>query len=157
MAKKKAASPVGKKSAATKTTLAPPPFPLAMVICDGIHRDPGTKKLTLLGCFSVIGVTELPAVHPSMGLYIELTNGRGKVPLLCRLVDANEEFEPLWEYKGETEIEDPRVVLQIALKMEDVRFSRAGEYRIQLFACNEFLMERRVLVHNLSSKSTQKE
>lgn len=157
MAKKKAASPVGKKSRATKATLAPPPFPLAMVICDGIHKDPGTNKLTLLGCFSVIGVTKLPAVHPSMGLYIELTNGRGIVPVLCRLVDADEEFKPLWEHKGEIEIQDPRVVLQIALQMEGVVFSRAGEYRIQLFACNEFLMERRVLVHNLSNKSTQKE
>jgi hypothetical protein len=155
MAKKKAEGRITKKST-SKSKLAPPPFPLAMVVCDGIHRDPGTGKLTLLGCFSVIGVAELPAVHESMGLYIELTNGRGKVPFLCRLVDANEDLEPLWEHKDEIEIEDPRVVLQIALPIQNVLFSQAGEYRIQLYACNEFLMERRVLVHSLSSESTKK-
>ena len=106
---------------------------------------------------SVIGVSELPAVHERMGLYIELTNGRGIVPILCRLIDANEDFEPLWEHKGEIEIEDPRVVMQITLPINNVVFLRTGEYRIQLFACNEFLMERRVLVHNLNSKSTNKE
>jgi hypothetical protein len=32
----------------------PPPYALALVICDAIWHDPGTGKRTILGCFSSI-------------------------------------------------------------------------------------------------------
>ena len=58
---------------------------------------------------------EFPAVHPIMGLYAELMNGRGKVPFTVRLVDANEEFDSLCEITGEIDFPDPRMVIQLTL------------------------------------------
>ena len=37
------------------------PVALAMVLCDGIHIDPGTGKRTLLGLFNSACSPELPA------------------------------------------------------------------------------------------------
>jgi len=124
----------------------PPPYPLAMVVCDNIHRDPGTGKVFLLGSFSTIHATNFPARHALMGLYVELTNGRGKVPVRIRLIDANEEREPLWEEINEFEFPDPRMVLQIVSYLAGITFPEPGEYRFQVFASGEFLMERRLLV-----------
>jgi hypothetical protein len=120
----------------------PPPYPLAMVVCDNIHRDPGSAKLFLLGCFSTIHAVSFPATHGVMGLYVELTNGRGTVPLRIRLVDANEDREPLWEENHEVEFPDPRMVMQLVSLLAGITFPEPGEYRFQIFASGEFLMER---------------
>jgi len=127
----------------------PPPVPLAMVVCDYIHRDPGSGKLFILGCFSTIHAAKFPATHGVMGIYVELTNGRGKVPIHARLIDANEEREPLWETRDEVEFNDPRIVMQMAFLLGGITFAEPGEYRCQIFACGEFLMERRILVNQL--------
>jgi hypothetical protein len=124
----------------------PPPYPLALVVCDNIHRDPGTGKVCLLGCFSVIHAKEFPATHPLIALYVSITNGRGTVPVRVRLVDANEERAPIWEEEGEIELVDPRVVAEICYHLAGLTFDEPGEYRFQLFASNEFLMERRILI-----------
>lgn len=152
MAKKKTVSSKGgKKSPKTEKKTeqvrsVPPPFPLAMVICDNIHRDPGSGKLFILGCFSIIGTETVPATHPLMGLYIELTNGRGNVKFKVQLVDAEEVWPPIWTSEAEINFDGPRAVAQLAFMAHNVSFERAGEYRFQLFACDEFLMERRVLL-----------
>jgi hypothetical protein len=124
----------------------PPPYPLAMVVCDNIHRDPGTGKPFLLGCFSVIHAKEFPAIHPLLALYVSVTNGRGTVPFKVQLVDANEERDPIWVVEDEVEFADPRMVVDIYFLLCNLTFVEPGEYRFQLFASNEFLMERRVLV-----------
>lgn len=127
----------------------PPPYPLAMVVCDYIHRDPGTAKPTILGCFSVIHAIKFPATHSMMGLYIEVTNGRGKVPFRVQLIDADEEREPIWFVEDELEFPDPRMVMQMNFLLGGVTFAAPGEYRFQLFASGEFLMERRILINQL--------
>ena len=124
----------------------PPPYPLAMVVCDNIHRDPATGKPYLLGCFSVIHAAEFPAVHRGMALYVSVTNGRGVVPYKIQLVDANEEREPIWSVEDQLEFSDPRLVMEMCFYLVNVRFDEPGEYRFQLFASDEFLMERRVLI-----------
>ena len=69
------------------------PFPLAMVICDAVWRDPATGKWTLLGCFSAIEARVFPCFRPNLAVFVSLTDGRGKTPLKLRLVDVNEEQE----------------------------------------------------------------
>jgi hypothetical protein len=124
-----------------------PPYPLAMVVCDAIWKDPGTGKAFLLGLFSVIHAESFPAVHPIMAIHVAITDGRGKLPIRLKLVDANdEEREPLFDGSQEVEFRDPRQITEIAYHLLNVRFETPGEYRFQLFAGTEFLMERRVLV-----------
>lgn len=124
----------------------PPPYPLALIICDGLHRDPGTKKVFLLGCFSTVIARSFPTVHPVMYLYCALTDGRGKVPVRIKLVDADEERSPIWEETFESEFADPRSVNETYWQILNTTFPEPGEYRFQVFAAGEFLMERRIMV-----------
>jgi hypothetical protein len=79
-------------------------------------------------------------------LYITVTDGYGTVRIGARLVDADEERDAIWEDEHEVEFEDPRTVADIAFLIADATFPQPGEYRFQLFAAGEFLMERRIVV-----------
>jgi hypothetical protein len=124
----------------------PPPYPLAMVICEGIWHDPGSGKRFLLGCFSTIGARQFPAVHPTIAIYVAISNGHGKVPFKAQLVDADEEHDPLWIVEGEIELDDPRAVAELDFVVAGMSFPAPGEYRVQFHACGEFLIERRLML-----------
>jgi hypothetical protein len=130
----------------TQPTDVVPPYPLAMVVCDAIWRDPGTGKQTLLGLFSTIHASEFPTVHPIMALHIALTDGHGKTPIRVRLIDASEQHDPLFEQEQEVEFQDPRVTVNVDIHLSGLRFEAPGEYRFQLYAGATPLMERRILV-----------
>ncbi len=123
-----------------------PPYPLAMVICDAIWRDPGTGKRVLLGLFSMLQVREFPATHPMMAVHVALTDGHGKVKMRLRLVDANEEGQPLFEGVEEVDFADPMTIAEIDFGITNIRFEMPGEYRLQLLAGDEPLMERKIFV-----------
>ncbi len=121
------------------------PYPLAMVICDLAWRDPATGKSTLLGCFSAEMAPTFPLSVLSLGLYVAITDGRGKIPVRIRIIDVDEDREAILDSEVEVEFTDPRMIMEICLNVPGVTFPDPGEYRCQAFANNEFLMERRIL------------
>jgi len=127
----------------------PPPYALAIVICDAIWRDPGTGKRLIIGCFSVLNAHEFPATQPMMAVYVSLTNGRGQVPLRIQLVDADEEREPIFSAEMDTEFTDPRMIAEVDCIMMGVTFPQPGEYRMQVFASGQFVIERRIVVQQI--------
>jgi hypothetical protein len=123
----------------------PPPNALAMIVCEGLWRDPA-GKLFILGCLSEINFDVFPAVQTVLAVHIAMTSGRGRVPFRVRLVDADEEREPVWTTEGEIGLDHPRIVAEVDLVMKDITFPEAGEYRVQLFAGGELIVERRLNV-----------
>jgi hypothetical protein len=121
------------------------PYPLAIVICDLAWRDPGTGKATLLGCFSALMGPDFPLSVASLGLYIALTDGRGTIPIRIRMIDVDESRDPVVESEVEVEFSDPRMIAEICLNMQGLVFPEPGEYRCQVFAGNEFLLERKIV------------
>lgn len=125
------------------------PFPLAMVVCDFVYRDPYTGKYTLIGMFSTISGITFPLIHPHLFVYASLTGGRGKIPFRLEVVDADEDTEPLAELTGEVDFkDDPRAVQELAFAFSGLEFPKPGEYRLALYANDEFMVERRLLVFN---------
>lgn len=122
------------------------PYPLAMVVCDMIWEDRTTGKYFLLGTFSEIYASSFPAVHPSLCVYTELTDGLGTMPVRIRIVDVDEKGEEIASSQSDVTFEDPRSILQASVLLRQLRFPEPGEYRIQLFAGGEFLIERRIFV-----------
>jgi hypothetical protein len=129
------------------------PYALAMVVCDFVWRDPATGKCTILGTFSSIGAPAFPCSHPLMAVFVTVTDGRGKTPVKLRLIDADEENEPLFEGEVEVEWTDPRMIVEMIFVVQGIAFPAPGEYRFQLFSNSVPLMERRIVV--LESKPKQ--
>jgi hypothetical protein len=123
-----------------------PPIPLALLVCDWAHRDPGNGKWTLLGLFSVIATREIPFTHPVFFVYFAFTDAKSKVPLKIRLVDVNEDRAPLIELLADIDSTDPLAVNEVVAPIPVAVFLEYGEYRLQVFTYDELLIERRIMV-----------
>jgi hypothetical protein len=121
-----------------------PPFALSMIICDAVHLDPGTGKAYILGCFGSVGADRFPASHPSMTVFAEVTECRGKMPFLVRVIDVDERQEPVAEAETELNTPDPLAITMLVLRLEEMVFPEPGEYRVQLVSGDVPLMERRL-------------
>lgn len=119
------------------------PYVLAMILCDRIHRDPTSGKPYLLGCLTELQFKELPATYSSIGLYVELTDGRGTMDFHVDLVSVDEEYT-IGRVGGEITFVDPLGVLEIGMSLEEVVIPHAGEYRVRLFVENQLMLERRL-------------
>jgi hypothetical protein len=122
------------------------PLPLAMVICDAVYEDPITRKKTILGTFSALSVDEVPALIPQICAYAALTDTRGMCEVRAVIVDADEENPPLAEEKYLLEFSGPLTVLEIVFAFTGVLFPSEGVYRVQLFAGDQLLIERKISV-----------
>ncbi len=126
--------------------LSPTPMPLTLLICDAAHCDPSTGKWSLLGLFNSIHSVDFPCLHPELVAYLALTDANGKVALRFQIIDEQEIAEPLIVLDAELTADDPRQVAEIVIPLRDVVFPSAGDYRLQVFGCRHFLLERRITV-----------
>lgn len=133
------------------------PYALAMVIADQIYIDPATGKRSILGCFSAIHSHSFPAIYPVISVMMQLTDGRGKVPLRFRLVDADEENVIFESDIMELPFADSRAIMDIAFVVQNAVFPVPGEYRLQLLANDEYVMERRLILIQLPASSLPNE
>jgi hypothetical protein len=124
------------------------PLGLGMILADFVWRDPSTGKCTILGAFDVVHSMRFPCNRPPMGVFCVLSDGRGKVQLTLRVVEAADpNEEPLIAMTQEVEFSDPRATVQLPIGIPPLTFPREGEYRVQLRCAGEVVMERRLLVH----------
>jgi hypothetical protein len=125
------------------------PYVLAMVVADSIWRDPGSGKRTILGTFSDLVAAKFPATHPQLAVYVVLTDIHGKMSIRLRLIDAEENAPHIFEGTCEVECPDPRCLVEVDYLHSQPVFPHPGEYRLQLFANHEFLMERRICARKI--------
>jgi hypothetical protein len=136
------------------------PYCLAMVLCDGVHRDRTTGKCTILGTFSVFHPTKLPA-KVKFCVYAEVTDGHGKVDLTLRLTESHslisEEEEFRWQPESlAVQMDDPLAVYQLVFVV-DTALPRAGQYHCELLANDTEIMARRLLVIPPPENPSEKE
>ena len=124
----------------------PAPYALALVVCDNLHRDFGTGKVTILSTFSNMISRTFPFTHPIICVYAALTSGRGKGKLKIVLSDVDDEGPVLREMFCDVDFVDPIAVLEVCVGMPMIQFPSPGDYRLQIYFEETFLMERRIIV-----------
>ncbi len=123
----------------------PPPVLLAILVCDTVIEDRDTNKKSLIGLFDRITAEGVPVQHPSLNLFISLTNGHGVAEGALRVIKSDTD-EALTELSGPIEFPDPMTVVEMVFVLRDLVFPEEGEYRFQFF-CNDVLLgERRFVV-----------
>ncbi len=122
------------------------PVALALVLCDGIHVDPGTGKRTLLGLFNSAYSPVLPARMNQLAIYCCLTECYSETPIAFKIVDVNEEREPLFESSNVVHSDDPLGIVELDLQIGGIEFPEYGEYRFQLLSGGYPLMERKLMM-----------
>lgn len=124
-------APKKKKAKARKR---PNPIVLSINLCDTIIRDENTKKVSLIGLFSVIHSRAFPVKHPEMHVYVALTNGHGQQDIDVRFVSLDSN-EPIVGIKGQLTFQSPLQVAELNLKWRGVEFPAPGDYLVEVL-CN---------------------
>jgi hypothetical protein len=123
-----------------------PPDVLAMVLAEAVLRDAATGKHFIQGTYAAIFAPSFPWRHPSIVVYVAITDGHGKTPIKLRLVDVDESRPPIFEGEAVLDFPDPLVVAEGVFVHAGPVFPEPGEYRLQLLGAGMLLRERRLQV-----------
>jgi hypothetical protein len=122
------------------------PTLLALVPADRILVDVATGKSTIEGTFRSLKSATFPFTCRTFAVYIVVTDGYGQTNMQLRLIDLDEEGDPILDVEAVVDFTDPLEVVELTFTPDQVTFPEPGEYRLQLFGAGEPLAERRVLV-----------
>lgn len=125
----------------------PAPLPLSMILCDTVVVDRATGKSTLIGTFSNINSREYPAMHPSLTVFAELTDGRGEIDItvkVCRSSPDEIEGNTIGEGTVTVTFPHPRAIARLLVELQNLVLPEPGEYRVMLKVKDLLLVERRM-------------
>jgi hypothetical protein len=129
-------------------TLLPPPIALGLTLCDYVIVEERTKKVSLVGSFTGIAVSEFPAVPNPFSVFAVLTNGLGdvNVNLVVTQLDTDAEV-----YVDQMPVHFPDKLAEINLhfRMRRCEFPDAGWYQFTLLADGQWVAQRRVNVYQV--------
>jgi len=124
------------------------PIILAVILCDTVIRESGTNKLSLIGTFNGIFAPSFPCTHPSLSIYIAITEGRGKVPCKLRMLSL-EENNVVFDLPGQIDFGGPTSVGEMVFQLQQIRFEKPGTYAIEFWAGDDLLASRRLNAQKL--------
>lgn len=111
----------------------PNPIVKAFLVCDQIIHDARTGKKSVIGIFHELRAERLPAVHPTLWIYANLTDGRGRYQFEIRLMDAENKLlgsgvpPPI-------DIPTPLQTIELAAELRNVELPGVGMYVFELRA-----------------------
>lgn len=137
------------ESYAMDTEQASLPRLVAMAVCDMAIRDMFTGKLSLIGLFSTIQTAEFPCVHPTLTVYVALTNFDRPTPLSLRLFGpggngGERRLIGIEKFSSDTDV--PTVVMDGTLTLDKLPFDYPGLYEFELYADERLLGDRKFFV-----------
>ena len=131
------------------------PIILAINICDDIIRDEITKKISLIGLFNRIQSPSFPTTHPSLHVYVSLTNGHKKYKGELRFVSESDD-SVIFKTNADVPLQDPLKTLELNFSIRNLKFDKPGNYNVQ-FCCDKTLVgSRRFIVSASTSNSERK-
>lgn len=123
----------------------PSPVVKAFLVCDQIIHDIQTGKKSVIGIFHEVRAARFPAVHPTLWIYSNLTNGHGRYQFEIRLLDSENKLlgsgtpPPL-------DIPSPLQTIELAAQLRNVQLPEKGTYVFELRANKEVLATKSIKV-----------
>ena len=116
------------------------PALLAMVICDQIIREEGTKKLSLVGLFNRIQAKKFPCVHSKLHVYLAITDYIGETN--CELIFSDSDGREIVKLAGPIKFPDRLSVIEMNFGMNNIPLPQSGMYHFD-FKINGILLGHR--------------
>jgi hypothetical protein len=126
----------------------PKPIILALILCDQIIREAGTNKVSLIGTFNGIFAANFPFNHPTLSVFIAITEGRGTMMCKLRMVSLDDNTV-LFDLPGQIEFGGPTSVGELPFQLNNLRFERPGTYAIEFWVADDLLASRKINIQKL--------
>ena len=116
-------------------TLVPTPKVNAMLICDHVITEQGSRKKSLIGIFENISAPKFPCLHHFLSVYIKLTDAQGTYRFRLELVDLqNDKMIGKGVMPEPVTFRDPLRPRDLVFNLTGVKFPQAGDYEFRIFA-----------------------
>jgi len=136
----------------------PVPKANAMLICDYVITEQGSKKKSLIGIFENIGSPQFPFVHSALSVYIKLTDARGTYRFRLDLIHLKtDRMTGRGEIPHEVTITDPLTSNELVFNLRGLRFEEDGDYEFRIFANDRIFGQKTFVVRKLDRKNPLQE
>ena len=133
------------------------PVMLSLHLCERVVVDRSTGQASLLQLIENVNATKFPVRVPRWFLYSEFTGCHGSVNLSFRVVDVDEELDPVCQIALQIQQDDPLVVGHFIIHLPSLVFPREGAYRVQAVPGDGAPFEKRLTVRKVTSSSPKAE
>jgi len=117
--------------------VARPPIVKSFLIADAVIQDRLTGKWSIIGVFDRVMAPSFPVVHPTVALYLRMSDAQGKYRLRVEFRDASDRRVGLFE-GIELEVKDPAQAIEVGLPTHMLPLEKPGKYQFQLFVNDDF-------------------
>lgn len=121
------------------------PIVMSINVCDEIIRDEISKKISLIGLFSQIQAATFPMHHPSLHVYVSLTDGHGEYRGELRFV-READNSVIASMKGKVPFHNPLQTVELNFAINNLKFEGPGKYRVEFFCDDEPVGSRQFIV-----------
>lgn len=128
----------------------------AILFCDGIIREEGTGKFSIIGSFQFFNTAGFPLLVPGFSVLVMLDNiqpGIKELTVAVRLEssDSGLTIGSALANLAMPQGYDPSGTLDIPFRFQQVAFPYAGKYQLVVLVNNEVVGQRRLLVRPISA------
>ncbi len=127
------------------------PVVIGLTLCDYVIVEERTKKVSLIGAFTGLGVPAFPAMAVPFSVFATLTGADGNVTmkLVVTHLESNDEIH---FHTGILRFPDPVVEVYYHLRLSQCVFPAPGSYVFSLQADAELIAQRRLRVYQRESE-----
>ncbi|MHC4109129.1 MAG: DUF6941 family protein, partial [Planctomycetota bacterium] len=93
------------------------PVVLTLLLCEKVIVDARTQQYSLVGLVSNVNASRFPVRSPNLCIFTEVTGGHGVTGLTVRIVDVDENREPVVKLDLQLNLENPLAVTQFVFGM----------------------------------------
>jgi len=136
--------------------VAPVPKTNAMLVCDYVITEQGSKKKSLIGIFENIGASKFPFIHPTLSVYIKLTEANGNFRFRLELIDLKTNIvigNGLLPH--DIAIANPLMAHELVFNLRGLKFSHPGEYEFRIYANDRIFGQKTFVVGELKKNAGQ--
>ena len=117
--------------------MARPPIVKSFLIADAVLQDRLTGKWSIIGVFDRVMSPSFPVVHPTVALYLRLSDAQGKYKIRVEFRDDADRRVGLFE-GIELEVKDAAQAIEVGLPTHMLPLEKPGKYQFQLFINDEY-------------------
>lgn len=124
----------------------------SFLLADLVIQEKGTNKWSAIGIFDRIQTASFPFVHPSLALYIRLSDAEGDYAVRVEFCDDNDRI--LGVFEGITLTVSSRLHNpEMGIRTINLPIPRPGKYYFKLYFNGEFSRDIPLLVREITQNS----
>ena len=117
----------------------PNPFVKSFLIADIVLQDRVTGKWSVIGVFDQVYAPKFPCVHPTVAIYVRLTDAQGRYRVRIEFRDEQEKIVATFE-GIEIAVEDRLRGVEFGFTTHGLRLEKPGRYQFQLYLNDDYAM-----------------